>query len=296
MKVFIDIETIPEQRLDLRSEIAAQIPEVQPYEDPKCPRNIKKAETIRDWQENTFPQLREAAQQKYQDDLSKRELALEDAWRKTALHGEQGEIICIGWAVEDADASVVYRHPLESEGTLLRKFFDCVYDQLNKRNPSWVGHNVQFDLRFLFHRAVILGVKPCINLYHDSKPWSELAQDTMIMWAGMKEKISLDRLCKVLGIPTKDQDLDGEAIDGSKVWDFVQRGEIDKVATYCMGDVTRCREVYKRMQFIDTIAHNLNRSEFDQISTASSSSPPTELTGNVVKTELSMSPPEQVSA
>jgi predicted PolB exonuclease-like 3'-5' exonuclease len=293
MKVFIDIETIPGQNLNLRAEIAAQVHAIPPYEDPKCPRNIKKAETIRDWQENTFPLLRDAAQQKYQDDLAKRESSLEDAWRKTALHGEHGEIICIGWAVEDADPSVVSRHPLESEGALLQKFFYLVYDQLNKRNPSWVGHNVQFDLRFLFHRAVILGVKPCINLYHDSKPWSEVAQDTMMMWAGIKEKISLDRLCKVLGIATKDQDLDGEPIDGSKVWDFVQRGEIEKVATYCMGDVTRCRDVYKRMQFIDTIAHSISRTEFDQNSSDSTSA---ELTGNVIKTELSMSPPKQVSA
>jgi hypothetical protein len=292
MKVFIDIETIPGQRLDLRTEIAAQLSDVPPYEDPKCPRNIKKAETIRDWQENTFPQLREAAQQKYQDDLVKRESALEDAWRKTALHGEQGEIICIGWAIEDSEPSVCFRHQYESEAVLLQTFFNAVYEQLNKRNPSWVGHNVQFDLRFLFHRAVILGIKPCINLYHDSKPWSEMAQDTMMMWAGIKEKISLDRLCKVLGIPTKDQDLGGEVIDGSKVWDFVQRGEIEKVATYCMGDVIRCREIYKRMAFVDVIAPNLNgSSKFDHTTDGN----PPKLTGNPCGTELSMSPPEQIS-
>lgn len=292
MKVFIDIETIPGQNLNLRAEIAAQVPAVQPYEDPRCPRNIKKAETIRDWQENTFPLLRDAAQQKYQDDLARRESALEDAWRKTALHGDQGEIICISWAIEDDEPSVCHRHYLESEAALLQTFFDRVYEQLNKRNPSWVGHNVQFDLRFLFHRAVILGIKPCINLYHDSKPWSELAQDTMMMWAGIKEKISLDRLCKVLGIPTKDQDLDGEKIDGSKVWDFVQRGEIEKVATYCMGDVIRCREVYKRMNFVECISNHNISTNFNQ-SDALPTSP--ELTGNPSKTELFMSPPERVS-
>ena len=293
MKVFIDIETIPGQRLDLRVEIAAQFSDVPQYEDPKCPRNIKKAETTRDWQENTFPQLREAAQQKYQDDLVKRESALEDTWRKTALHGEQGEIICIGWAIEDSEPSVCFRHPYESEAVLLQTFFNAVYQQLNKRNPSWVGHNVQFDLRFLFHRAVILNVKPPINLYQDSKPWSELAQDTMMLWAGIKEKISLDRLCKVLGIPTKDADLpNGEVIDGSKVWDFVQRGEVEKVATYCIGDVIRCREIYKRINFIDAIAHNFKGSaKIDQQSDA----PPAELTGNSSQPELSMSPPEQVS-
>jgi predicted PolB exonuclease-like 3'-5' exonuclease len=292
MKVFIDIETIPGQRLELRSEIAAQFPELPPYADPQCPRNIKKAESIRDWHENSLPILRIAAQKKYQDELLKRQLALENAWRKTALHGEHGEIICIAWAIEDAKPSVYFRHQLESEAKLLKKFFDSVNEQLNKRNPNWIGHNVQFDLRFLFHRAVILDVKPSINLYHDSKPWSELAQDTMMMWAGMKEKISLDNLCKILGIATKDKDLEGEAIDGSKVWDFVERGEIEKVATYCMGDVIRCRELYKRMNFINAIASNSKDSaKTDQLDAA----PASELSGNSSKTELSMRPPEKVS-
>lgn len=255
MKVFIDIETIPGQHLELKNEIAAQFPEIPIYDEPKCPRNIKKPETIRAWHEETLPILRESAQQKYQDDLVKRKVSVENAWRKTALHGEQGEIVCIAWAIEDKKPSVCYRHHYESEATLLKTFFELLYQQLDKRNPTWVGHNVQFDLRFLFHRSVILNIKPNVNLCLDSRPWGELVQDTMVLWAGIKEKISLDRLCKVLNIPTKSQDLsqDNETIDGSKVWDFVQRGEVEKVASYCIKDVVRCRDIYKRINFTQHI-------------------------------------------
>jgi len=256
MKIFIDIETIPGQNPELQTEITSQFSEIPQPEEPRCPRNIKKAETIRDWEENTLPGLREAALQKYHDDVIKRDHAIEEAWRKTALFGDQGEIVCIGWAIEDGEPNILSRGIHGSEYELLESFFTIVASQLNKRPPSWVGHNVTFDLRFLFHRAVILGVKPCLNLYLDSKPFGERIQDTMIMWAGLRDKISLDRLCRALGIQTKGDDLaDGEYIDGSLVWDFIKRGEVSKVATYCKADVIRCREVYKRMTFSDKVSY-----------------------------------------
>lgn len=257
MHVYIDIETIPGQHPGLRQEIAAQLPAVAPYQEPTCPRNIKRPETQRDWQENTLPGLREAAIQKYQDDLAKHEAAIETAWRKTALQGEHGEIICIAWAIKDNPITVVSRSLQESEADLLRRFFQTLHPQLEKRSPTWIGHHVTFDLRFLFQRAVIHGVYPIINLPIDAGHWDDRLRDTMTMWAGSRERISLNRLCRALGIPTKGQELADEDIDGSKVWDFVLRGEIDKVATYCKADVARCREVYRRLTFADVLNNSV---------------------------------------
>lgn len=255
MRVFIDIETIPGQNPTLKAEIAAQFPEVTPFEEPKCPKTMKKAETIREWELNSLPSLRETALNKYQADVAKREAAIEEVWRKTGLCGDQGEIICIAWAIEDRESFVLYRQVQDSEADLILYFYQALQHQLNKRHPSWVGHNVMFDLRFLFHRSVILGIRPLINLHLDAKPWSEQVADTMQMWSGMREKISLDRLCKALGIQTKGEDLpNGEYIDGSLVWDFVKRGEMGKVAAYCKADVVRVREAYKRMMFLEQVA------------------------------------------
>lgn len=259
MHVFIDIETIPGQSPTLKAEIAAQFPTIAPFETPKCPKTMKKPETIREWEQNILPGLQEAALKKHQDEVAKREAAIEDLWRKTGLYGDQGEIICIAWAIEDAEPSVLYRSLGESEVDLLTLFYRNIHTQLNKRHPFWIGHNVTFDLRFLFHRSVILNIRPYINLHLDAKPWSEQVQDTMIMWSGMRDKISLDRICKALSIQCKGSDLpDGEYIDGSMVWDFVQRGEIQKVAAYCKADVVRCREAYKRMTFVERIAVTAN--------------------------------------
>ena len=38
-------------------------------------------------------------------------------------------------------------------------------------------------------------------------------------------------------------------MDGSKVWDAVKNGEIDKVAEYCRDDVDKLRQIHKRMMF-----------------------------------------------
>lgn len=70
----------------------------------------------------------------------------------------------------------------------------------------------------------------------------------MTAWAGIGNRISLDKLCRVMGIPTKGSEI-GDEIDGSKVWDFVQAGRIADVATYCCGDVERVREIHRRMTF-----------------------------------------------
>ena len=110
-----------------------------------------------------------------------------------------------------------------------------------------IGHNVSaFDLRFLVQRSMILGVKPHPVLARAAacKPWeTDRVYDTMVQWAGVGNRISLDKLCKALGIPGKGD------LDGSKVWDYVQAGRIAEVADYCADDVRKVWAVYQRMTF-----------------------------------------------
>jgi predicted PolB exonuclease-like 3'-5' exonuclease len=258
MKVFIDIETIPSQDPAVSTRIADSFPAISEPDEPRCPLHFKKAETIDAWEKETLPRLRATALLRYHQDCTKRETAIEDAWRKTALDGSSGEIICIAWAIEDNEPSVLSRTLTGSEAELLNAFFSVLHKQLDQRHAAWVGHHVTFDLRFLFQRAVILGVKPPFPLWWEAKPWGEHLQDTMVMWAGVRDKISLNRLCDALNLPSKGDPLGEHYIDGSLVWDFVKLGKIQEVSEYCQGDVTRCREVYKRLCFIDQISTRLN--------------------------------------
>lgn len=223
----IDIESIPSQKPGLLEEIKKTI---QP------PGNITKPESIAKWiQEN-------AAQ------------AAEEKYRKTALDGTLGEIVCIGWKVDDEPADVLYVDKnlphSRDERTLLDTFFNMVearmLDGQSHYPPfQFVGHNIlNFDLRFIYQRCVINKIEPFFPMRQDSRGCNEFLFDTMISWAGWGNRVKLSTICDVLGIPVKTGD-----ITGANVWDAVQAGRISEVSEYCREDVNATYEVYRAMTF-----------------------------------------------
>jgi hypothetical protein len=172
---------------------------------------------------------------------------LDEAIRKTALDGSFGEICVIGLAADDK-APVAFSG--EPEADMLHGFNDWLNEQFTQSDQSTitvVGHNVlQFDLRFLFQRYVINGIRPhaIIRDAVKAKPWDNTVFDTMTRWAGTGNRISLDKLCKALNVKTPK----GE-ITGATVWDFVKAGKIDDVMAYCLRDIEATRTVYSRMVF-----------------------------------------------
>lgn len=219
-ELFLDIETIPTQRPGVLEELRATV---------IPPGNITKAESIQKW-------MAENADAK-----------AEELWRKTALDGTHGEIVCISFAIDDEPVRSVYRPTLEvSEHSLLCEFYVALVEDLD-RMPLYVGHNVLgFDLRFLFQRAVILGVKPPFTLPVDQRYNSDRVYDTMLAWAGWGNRVKLAAVCSALGIPVKT-----DGIDGSMVWDYIKAGRVQEVAAYCEEDVAAVRNVYRRMTFAD---------------------------------------------
>ncbi|KGA31157.1 hypothetical protein [Pectobacterium odoriferum] len=230
MNIYIDIETIPAQNPDIKSAIAAEV---------KAPGQYKKKESIDEWL------------------AENRDKVAEEDWRKTSFDGGLGHVVVISAAVGDGETKTFYstewQHP-EYEAELLREFFAFLhvsFDPSRQIPPTFIGHNVaDFDLRFLFQRAVVLGVAPPRFLPVNVRSWDKSIFDTMNAWAGYNGRVSLEKLCKVLGIAGKGSEI-GEEIDGSKVWDFVRDGKIDKVAKYCAADVERVRNIFKRMTFSD---------------------------------------------
>jgi 3'-5' exonuclease len=226
MHIYLDIETIPGQAPRLKEEIARSI---------TPPGNYTKAETIAKWEAETKPVL------------------VEEAYRKTSFAGDRGEVICIGWAVDDEPAQTLTRTLASPEAWLLGEFFGAVHRAIeasHKRIPRWVGHNVRdFDLRFLYQRSVVVGVRPPFALPHDARPGSDFVFDTMTAWAGWGGRVSLGRLCDALGLPAKGSEIGEDDMDGSRVWDLVQAGRLDDVADYCRGDVERVRLLHQRLTF-----------------------------------------------
>lgn len=229
MNIFLDIETIPGQSPEIKMALARDAQAQK--EAVKAPANYKDAEKIHEY-----------LQAKYKEILD----GVEDAWKRTALDGGMGQLLMIGYAIEDDEPQVIwfdYQHP-DAERHVLENFFAEIKDLRPEDRPRFIGHNlVDFDLRFIWQRAIVLGVKPPSYLPFNPKPWDDCVFDTMTAWAGLKNRIGMDRLCEILGLEGKGD------IDGSKVWDFVKGGRIEEVAAYCKKDIERTRAIFNRLTF-----------------------------------------------
>lgn len=228
-ELFIDIETVPGQseavKQSIRDEIAAEVAEISApgnYKDP-----IKIAAFI-------------------EEKRIEVEASFDDLHHKTGLSGRLGEVLCIGWAWGDGDVRSEIRELGDSEVSFLDVAMDAIFASQPGQvvGPTWIAHNGRdFDLRFLFQRCVIHKVSMGEFIPHDAGPSDLRVYDTMTKWAGWGNRVSLNKLCRALGIPEKD------GIDGSMVYSLALAGEYDKIATYCRGDVERVRAVYRRMTF-----------------------------------------------
>ena len=84
MNIYLDIETIPSQVEGYKESI-----------DVSPPAQMKKAETIDAWVNGDG---------KY---AGERDKVIDEIYRKTALSGTHGEILCISWALNDEPPRVV---------------------------------------------------------------------------------------------------------------------------------------------------------------------------------------------
>jgi len=236
MNVYLDIVTVPTQS---DFEIAVMKKEADAEKAAvKAPSNYKDQVKIDEYI---------AAKQ------AEIEAEFDQRYRKTSFDGALGQIVAISYAIDDEPVDNIYSDNWKNnEELLISTFYRAIsvrYKPSEHRQPVFIGHNlVGFDLRFLFQRSVLLGVKPPMFVPFAAKPWDATVFDTMLEWAGHGKTVSLAKLCRVFQIDAKGAEI-GEEIDGSKVWDFVKDGRIADVAKYCGGDVERTREIHKRLSF-----------------------------------------------
>lgn len=209
--VYFDIETIPCQDAEILDDFRSSV---------KAPASYKKPDSIKKWLDEN------------------REAEAQNAMSRTSFDGGLGHVCTVAWAVNDGPIRVAHAASLDDERDVLAAFFSAVDPY---HSQTFVGHNVAaFDLPFVTKRAILLGVTIPHAIPRDPKPWGKGVADTMAMWAGSRDRISMDRLCKLMGVRGKD------GFDGSMVADAWARGEHDTIAEYCRDDVYRTREIHKR--------------------------------------------------
>lgn len=229
MRLYFDVETIPSQAPDARDLVRATI---------KPPATYKKAETIAKWWEEDAP------------------AAIEEAYRKQALDATSGELISIAWCSDTSQVQTVIRGAGDPEAELLQQFLSGVSQQLRDDGitsatgsdypdtPFFIAHNAAFDLGFIWRRSLVLGVPAPFKI---PGPLAREGKDygcTMAAWAGFRERISLDRLCKALKIESPKGDL-----DGSKVFDAWLAGDLERIAAYNAADAAAVRSIWHRLNW-----------------------------------------------
>lgn len=229
MQIFIDIETAPTEDADTLAAIRAGI---------RPPASYKKPESIAAWH------------------ATEGEAAALEAIGRTALDGGAGQVIAIGLALDnDRPPVVLLRKDGEAEAELLRQFFETVEDwtaggavadaqgrTLWSDAPFFIAHNAAFDLGFLWRRCIVHGLRPPFALPGPSARPGKDYGCSMMAWAGYRERISLQALCRALALP--DPKAEGS---GAQAWQWWKAGELERVATYCAGDVQAVRAIWHRL-------------------------------------------------
>lgn len=254
INLYIDIETLP--TIDENTIASLQVP--APMIEAKPPTsNLKDPAKLAE----AIAANAGKAKIEQEEANAKAVAASIEAVAKTALAGAYGRIAIIGFAIGDevvtswtATDGEVFENELPvikpgveafDERLLIQSFLDSVDEHIEKsgdRCVRLIGHNcINFDLRFIVHRAVIHGVRIPRWFPIAPKPWSDEVVDTMLAWAGTGGRISLDRLCRVLGVEGKTAGVDGGQFAALWASDPVA------AAAYCAQDIEATRRVHKRL-------------------------------------------------
>ncbi len=209
----LDCETIPLITDEIRQEVADSI---------RVPGSYSKPDTIANWEAQIKPGLIEA------------ELA------RGGLDATRGRLLSFSYSIDDDDPVCIMD---EYEKTLLQAAMGVISDC--PAGTVYVGFNhTVFDLPFIRRRAWANGLVVPRRPYK-VKPWDDCLLDLMLLWAPDRDgRISLDKLCRVLGVPSPK----ANGFSGADVWPAYQRGDLDTIKRYALADVVATRECYRRMR------------------------------------------------
>lgn len=229
MELFIDIETIPSGDQPTNEELRNAVP-----------KTISKEETIMKWIEDNKDKV----------------------FHKRGLDPFEGQILCI--VVYDPSKNEMYTILDKDEKVVLIKLYDLIVKltafvpnpsttDISDPNinvgkfhkPIWIGHNVIFDLNFLFIRSIVHKIPLLKYLPNNERDYDHYEDTMKIIGYGTtdssKKFISLEKACKLLDIPIK------TSMHGSKVYDYYLEGRLEEISKYCQEDVLACVQLYNKL-------------------------------------------------
>ena len=194
------------------------------------------------------------------------------------LHRVVAISCCLRWSEDKVHVSTIGKIE-DDEATVLRKFYDLL-ERYTPQLVSWNGGG--FDLPVLHYRSLIHGISAARYWdmgdgdFGDSRDfkWNNFLSryhmrhcdlmDVLAMYNG-RANAPLDQMAKLCGFPGK------MGMDGSKVWDAFQQGQLQEIRDYCETDAANTYLMFMRFQLlrgvynpqeyqaeIDRLYHHLN--------------------------------------
>lgn len=176
------------------------------------------------------------------------ELSVEDAYEhRSGIFAEFGKIIAISTGIlTKTDAGYTMRVKCFSghdEKQILVDFFDMLNTYYGKSHHCLCGHNIkEFDIPYMCRRAMVHGLElPDILDVQGKKPRETCFIDTLELrkFGDRKNFISLDLLCRVMGVQTPKSDISGEQV--AEVYRRDQ--DLQRITDYCDRDVVAVGEL-----------------------------------------------------
>ena len=194
------------------------------------------------------------------------------------LHRVGAISCCLRWSEDKVHVSTIGKIE-DDEATVLLKFYDLL-ERYTPQLVSWNGGG--FDLPVLHYRSLIHGISAARYWdmgdgdFGDSRDfkWNNYLSryhmrhcdlmDVLAMYNG-RANAPLDQMAKLCGFPGK------MGMDGSKVWDAFQQGQLQEIRDYCETDAANTYLMFMRFQLlrgvynpqeyqaeIDRLYHHLN--------------------------------------
>jgi predicted PolB exonuclease-like 3'-5' exonuclease len=183
-------------------------------------------------------------------------------------------VVAISCTLRDRDSFRVWSlgSPEDSEADLIRRFFEGI-EKYTPQIVSWNGGG--FDLPVLHYRAMVNSVQALRywDMGEDNREfkWNNYISryhtrhiDLMDLLAMYQARANapLDEIAQLCGFPGK------LGMDGSKVWDAFQNGEIVPIRNYCETDVVNTYLVFLRFQLMRGVLDPVQyQSEIDLVRT-----------------------------
>ena len=194
------------------------------------------------------------------------------------LHRVVAISCCLRWSEDKVHVSSIGKIE-DDEAMVLRKFYELL-ERYTPQLVSWNGGG--FDLPVLHYRSLIHGISAARYWdmgdgdFGDSRDfkWNNYLSryhmrhcdlmDVLAMYNG-RANAPLDQMAKLCGFPGK------MGMDGSKVWDAFQQGQLQEIRDYCETDAANTYLMFMRFQLlrgvynpqeyqaeIDRLYHHLN--------------------------------------